>query len=1136
MKKVKRVILLFAAAILLTCSTGRSEVFAVENTPPVSEQTDGAPGGDGQNTTVEGEGPEGKGPVGEGPEGGGPEGEESDFMAHMTFEKPEAEKKEIDSSGADASTKNTYAVYAVIAICVIFGIVITLMVIPNVKKKTGKKAYTISMSSAVSIIVIFAFVGNYLALVKYNLVMDKTFGRGTVHTEVEEGTENWDSQYNKAQTGSRDEALKNGQAQTEWEEEEGAVLMKNENNALPLAEAQRSVTLFGINSVYISAGAQGEDVSGQAGEFISLPDGLTTAGFKVNPSTVELYSQLNQSSDYKYETKLTNTTDESMSVTSVYQYGHNSAGFSNDEPWIIGEVETSRYTSEIESTYADYSDAAIITLTRVGGEGSDLAVDMGEYADYGGEEGKHYLELDSREQDMIRYAKEHFSKVIVLINSSNVMELGDLAQEKTADNLGVDAILWIGGVGGTGTKAVGRLLSGEVNPSGKTADIYPADLTKDPTWNNFGTYQYTNIDESNSPDGKAYMVEYEEGIYAGYRYYETAEAEAKSGNYEGYDYEDAVVYPFGYGLSYTTFDMKYAKAPTYEDGTFQFEVMVTNTGDTAGKQVAEIYAEAPYTYGGIEKAKVVLAGYAKTDLLEPGESQTVTVTVDAEDLASYDYETEGCYVLDEGTYKFYLSEDSHSWASINEEDESLCFLYDLDKQVYNSDDSKRESDEVAAVNQMDDLTNYHFVSYTDENSDKGYAHNMTRADFSASFATAPTNEDLVAGDDVIDGINYKLGEDDDPDAEMPVTDAQNDLQLINLRGVDYDDPMWDDLMDQLSVEDMHNICAYGHFETSDVAKIGAPATSDIDSPNGFVNFFKPDLVSNGYTTETVLASTWNIEVAAGRGSCIGEEALQNGINGWYGPGLNLHRSAFGGRNNEYYSEDPVLGGTIAAAECSAVESKGVMVYAKHYAFNNQEGHRNEALCTWVNEQAARELYLKTYELYAKNAVSEVSCLDSDGKMDTVEMQGVGGVMTAYNMIGATWAGASKEIVHVILRDEWGLDGAAITDAIGASYVYANPDQCIRNGSDLLLAYDLAMEDTSSATAVSALRESAKHVLYAKVNSNVMNGIAPGTTITYGMAPWRIVLYACDAFAAVLLAAGILLWTRRAKMQKKESEK
>ncbi len=1126
-KRWKRVLLTMLAAACLLAPVGKT-AYAAEPAAATEETAEMPEGAPAEGEMPEGEMPEGapaEGEASEGEEGGEPGG---DFMANFTMEKPEAEKKEIDTASTENSSRSAYVTYAIIAIAVIFAITIILYLIANVRKNMKKRAYNIVMGVGMAFITAFCLVANVLTLSKYNLVMDKTFGKGEITITRNEGSEDWDAEYNAKETASVEEAIANGQAQTEREIEEGAVLMKNENQALPLSDKERNVTLFGVNTVYISAGAQGEDVSGQAGEFVSLPDGLADAGFKINPSTVELYSKLSQSNDYKYETKLTNTTDESMAISTVYKYGHNSAGFSGDEPWIIGEVETEKYTSDIEKTYSDYHDAAIVTITRVGGEGSDLATDMGQYAEYGGEEGKHYLELDSTEQDMIRYAKKNFDKVIVLVNSSNAMELGELNETKTDDNLGVDAILWIGGVGGTGTKAVGRLLTGEVNPSGRTADIYPADLTADPTWANFGSNQYTNVDESNSPSGTAYQVEYEEGIYVGYRYYETAAEEALQGNYDGYDYDQAVVYPFGYGLSYTDFDMKFAETPVYADGTFTFNVTVTNTGDVAGKEVAEIYAEAPYTKGGVEKSKVVLAGFAKTGDLEPGASETVTITVAADDLASYDYENEKCYVLDEGVYKFYLSENSHSWAEIDEADSSKYFAAELDGKVYNSDDNKRSSDEIAAVNQLDDVSNYHFVDYTDEKADNGYAHKMTRENFKDSFPTVPTDADLVAGEDVIKGINYDVEAGVDEDAEMPTTGASNGLRLIDLRGLDYDDAKWDDLLDQLTIEEMHNVAAYGHFETAEIESIGAPASSDIDSPNGFVNFFKPNLKSNGYTTETVLASTWSTDVAAGRGTCIGEEALQNEITGWYGPGLNLHRSAFGGRNNEYMSEDPVLGGKLIAAETSAAESKGLMIYTKHYAFNNQETHRNEVLCTWVDEQAARELYLKSFEIYSKDAVSEVTCLDENGNKYTVEMQGIGGVMTAYNMIGAIWAGGSEAIDHTILRDEWGLDGAAITDAIGASYVYANPDMAIRDGSDLLLAYDLSMEDTSSATAVSALRESVHHVLYAKVNSAVMNGIVPGSTISYGMAPWKMVLIGCDIAVLALLAIGAVLLKKKNK--------
>ena len=458
-------------------------------------------------------------------------------------------------------------------------------------------------------------------------------------------------------------------------------------------------------------------------------------------------------------------------------------------------------------------------------------------------------------------------------NSSNVMELGSLNETKTDSNLGVDAILWIGGVGSVGTKAIGDLLTGKVTPSGRTCDIWPADLTADPTWNNFGTYQYSNVDASNSTDGHAFSVEYEEGIYIGYRYYETAAAEAQAGNYASYDYDDAVIYPFGYGLSYTTFEMSYASEPTLTDGRFQFGVNVTNTGSAPGKQVVQIYAEAPYTYGGIEKSKVVLVGFGKTGLLQPGESQVVSISAALDDLASYDYQNAKSYVLDAGSYRFYLSENSHSWASIDPSDSGKCYEYTQQSTItYNSDGSKRASDEIVAVNQFDDITNYHFVAYTDNRAGNGYAHNMTRADFAASFPTAPTDADLVADEKVLAGINYKVADDEKGDGSLlPTTGADNGLVLADLRGVDYDDPMWDDLLDQLTVGDMHDLCAYGHFETAELASVAAPYTADIDSPNGLINFFQPDLKSNGYPTEPVLASTWNVELARERGECIGED-------------------------------------------------------------------------------------------------------------------------------------------------------------------------------------------------------------------------------------------------------------------------
>ena len=534
------------------------------------------------------------------------------------MQKPQADKKDI----ADTATQggmSSYTKLALAALAGIFAVAILLIVIPNAAKFTGKK-YIGFLTAAICFLLVVGIVANYLALIRYPLVMNKTFGKGTATINQVSGSENWDSQYVKTTASSRDEAIAAAEDHSVSEMAEGAVLMKNENNALPLSSSETKVTLLGVNTASISAGSQGEGTNAMGGEQTTLADGLTQSGFSVNPSTVELYSKLYYSDDYKFETKLTNTTDESMAITTVYKYGHNSAGFSNQEPWMIGEVETSWYTDEIESTYANYSDAAIVTLTRVGGEGSDLATDMGIYADYGGEAGKHYLELDTTEEELIRYAKAHFSKVIVLINSSNVMELGSLNEAKTDSNLGVDAILWIGGVGSVGTKAIGDLLTGKINPSGRTCDIWPADLTADPTWNNFGTYQYSNVDASNSTDGHAFSVEYEEGIYIGYRYYETAGAEADAGNYASYHYDSAVVYPFGYGLSYTTFEYT-GLTVTDQEATFTLK----NTGSMDGAEVVQLYVSKPD--GAVFRPAKELKGFQKV-FLKAGESKKITINLD----------------------------------------------------------------------------------------------------------------------------------------------------------------------------------------------------------------------------------------------------------------------------------------------------------------------------------------------------------------------------------------------------------------------------------------------------------------------------------------------------------------------------
>ncbi len=658
-------------------------------------------------------------------------------------------------------------------------------------------------------------------------------------------------------------------------------------------------------------------------------------------------------------------------------------------------------------------------------------------------------------------------------------------------------------------------------------DTYVSDLTKDPSYVNFENLWYTNVDGSIGGYESGCFNQYEEGIYVGYRYYETAAAEAMEGNYPGFDYDEAVIYPFGYGLSYTEFTKEYDGTPEYKDGVFTFKVKVTNVGETAGKDVVEIYEEAPYTKGGIEKAKVVLAGFAKTNELAPGASEVVTIEVNEEDLASYDYKTNGCYVLEEGDYKFYLSENAHSWASI---DEKNVYTASVKGQVYD-ENNKRSSDKVAAVNQFD------YVS--DVFSDtpvEGSPVNMSRADFAGTYPTAPTEAELVASDEIKEQLETVFDENTDAKTgnvegslvyteEMPTTNASNGLSLIDMRGLDYDDPNWETYLDQLNMDDVKNMLANAGYNTAEMLSVGKSATLDYDGPMGWSTWVSAngsDAICIGFPAEELMAATWNVELVKEIGVMIGEQGLYNGFNGWYAPAMNTHRNAFAGRNYEYFSEDGFLAGTLAAAEVSGAMEKGVYSYIKHFAVNDKENGRN-GIATFLNEQALREIYLKPFELCIKNASAEISYNNEEGEMVTKEIQAATAIMSAYNRIGTIWAGGTYELMTQVLRNEWGFNGMAITDYFGGS-AYMDADLGTRAGNDIMLNTfaDGTLTDTTSATGVTVMRNAAHHVLYTVANSGAMQGVASGVEISYTLAGWQKALIAGDIVAAVILIIGILL--------------
>lgn len=752
-----------------------------------------------------------------------------------------------------------------------------------------------------------------------------------------------------------------------------------------------------------------------------------------------------------------------------------------------------------------YSDTAVVVVSRTGGEGFDVPQSItgpDEYnAQYGGlaqfydfttqaedlDAGKSYLELSNREIAMVDRVCKEFKNVIVVVNSSNAMELGWLDQYDS-----IKAAVLCGAPGELGFDSLGKILSGEVNPSGHLADTYVYDLLATPTVNNFGGFAYDNYAEvTGSQDNRAMFVNYCEGIYVGYKFYETAAAEGLI------DYDKVVQYPFGYGLSYTTFDSSIAAVE--DDGEkITLDVAVKNTGDTAGKYVAEIFYEPPYYNGGIEKATANLVQYAKTEILQPGEAQTLKITFRYEDMASYDSNgiksANGAYVLEAGDYKINLCSDSHTILD--------TYVAKVDKDVIYDDahDGARSTDQVAATNQL-----------TFAQGDVTY---LSRADGFANYAeatAAPANHSLSAQAlaDYASAATFDAAKYDDPNAVMPTTGANNGLKLADLSGVAYDDPKWEQLLDELTVNDLFSLTADGGYHTVGVESIGLSATEDCDGPTGVHSNYNP-AAGPSYPGTVMLACTWNQPLAKARGEQIAKECAEINCAGWYAPAMNIHRSAFGGRNFEYYSECGVLSGLTAAAEVSGATENGLICYVKHFAFNDQDNYRQNNICTWLNEQSAREIYLKAFEQPIK--------------------AGGMGVMTSMNAVGPVWAGGCKALLTNILRDEWGFHGAVITDAVVSAW-YMDGNLAIRTGGTKMLAFNITNEfyrDLNSVGTVTAMRNAAHGTLYALANSFAV-------TRAVAVPKWVKTTYAVDAVVAIILVAWEICAIRKYRKAKKEDE-
>lgn len=849
---------------------------------------------------------------------------------------------------------------------------------------------------------------------------------------------------------------------------EGVILTKNTDGFLPLTP--QKINVFGwasTNPIYGGTGSGTVDTTTAVG----ILQGLENAGFETNEELSQMYV------DYRAD----------RPVISI----------NNGQDWTLPEIPAADYPAEVMERAKEFSDTAVIVISRTGGEGADLPYDMGPvmdgstmdigtkymkgsytnnstaYADF--EAGQSYLELSRTERDLVELVCSRFDDVIVVYNGANTLELG-----WTEEYEQIKGVLLCAGAGATGFNALGNIISGQVNPSGKTADTWVRDLHNAPYFNNIGHFAYTNTGDVSAAakaaweraDGIVSFVNYVEGIYVGYRFYETA-AE------EGFlDYNETVMYPFGYGLSYTDFTQEMGELQV-EGDTITVDVTVTNTGDTAGKDVAELYYTPPYTNGGIEKASVNLAAFAKTKLLEPGQSQTLTLSFDIGDMASYDTYGTGYYLLEQGDYIISLRTDSHTV---------------VDSRTYH-----------AAENVVYDETNTHNGDIAVAENRFGFAEGeltyLSRKDGFANFAEAtarPESYELagtVQGNGTYDPTVFNNSQD-----EMPVTGAKNGLELFDLRGAEYDDPRWETLLDQVTVDEMVNLIAFGGHQNAEVDSVGKIRILDTDGPAG-VNSSTLGAFGTGFCSEVVLAQTWNVELAKEYSVAMAQEFADFHITGWYAPSMNMHRSAFGGRDFEYYSEDGCLSARMAVAEADGAVEMGMYPFIKHFVLNEQEINRNALLCTWTTEQAMREIYLKPFEETIKSS--------PDGKL---------AVMSSYNFIGTQWAGGCAPLLKEVLRGEWGFQGMVISDYFG-NYGYMDADRAVRGGTDMMLgtAGNEAIMTDLSATSVKAMRQAAKNIFYTTVNSSAYENYVPGS-----IPGWLQTVYIVDCVLAVVLIAAEFL--------------
>lgn len=998
------------------------------------------------------------------------------------------------------------------------------------QKKPKKGILKWIVMDVFSVILLIGMIVANVVTTNYEQVINIALGTETTKIVTDENDTS-DTEYFKSAYASTEEVKEAGKAVAERLTEEGAVLLKNENAALPISSSAK-ISLFGHSSVnVIVCGTGSADID--ASEAPTFKEALESRGVQVNPSLWQFYEE----NIANYET---NPKKGDNSI-------RNGADGVTKGEYTVNEIPWSEYTDAAKADFEAYSDAAIVVVSRLGGEMYDLPASteqQGNTTETVNSSGNS-LELTIQERDLLKQINDSglFDKTIVLINSTNAMECDFVDEEE----LGVDSCMWIGYTGVVGLYGVSDLLVGNNNPSGRLVDTYCVDNTTSPAHVNIYGGTWSNVEELGSAmfdfslDSNMYYNVYQEGIYVGYRYYETRYEDyvLDQGNHGNYDYSQDVKYPFGYGLSYTTFEYSNYSVTENAD-SFEVKVKVTNTGEFPGKEVVQIYFQSPYTdydkENGIEKASIELCGFDKTEILEPGASEEVTIVVDKQELRAYDANVAKTYILDAGDYYLTVAKNAHDAINnvliakgadaermIGTGNADYVFKWNnptLDTTTYATSNDGEEN--YAITNQFDNA---------DLNKLEGAEQSITylsRNDWTGTFPKGPValklTDSMLA--EMTGTKEYEILE---TDREMPIMGEQGEMTLAQMIGKDYDDPAWEELLNQVTYEEMAALIGVGYHGTKAVNTIAKPRTVDENGPQGFTKKLT-DVLGNSdtltaYSDENIMAATFNVDLMEELGEQIGEDGLALGIVGLYGPAMNTHRSPYSGRNFEYYSEDGFLGGKIAAAEVKGIQSKGVYVYLKHFALNDSETHCR-CYSIFANEQTIREVYLEPFE----HAVVEGDAMN---------------VMNSFARVGVVWTGAHEGLMTNVLRNEWGMRGFALTDYsnTGKTYdiklgVLAGTDSwdCSAEGSGTWSDKLLKWEEQQDVELTWAMREATHRVLYTVANSAAMNGISTTSKIVSVTPWWRALIYGVFAVGVIGAIGSTAMIVLKVKKNKKAVSK